>query len=66
MAGSGSKRVGHIGRDHHKISFPSSYHLLTGEELQFPIQDVEEFGRLAMHMRPCSLDPFPPWSIASH
>jgi hypothetical protein len=44
MAGCGRECVGHSGRDHHQISFPGGDHLVTSEDLQFAIQDVEELG----------------------
>ena len=44
MARCGCKSMGHIRRDHHQVSFPGSDHLRTYEQLQLPIQDIEEFG----------------------
>lgn len=59
MAGGGSEGMGHIGRDYHQISFLSRDYSLAGEELQLPIQNVEEFGGFAVRVRPRSLDSFP-------
>src|SRR5262249_16198595 len=38
------KCVGHIGWDYHQVSFAGRDYLIPSQQLQLPIQQVEEFG----------------------
>ena len=38
------KCVGHIGWDHHQVSFAGCDYLIPSQQLQLSIQQVEEFG----------------------
>src|SRR5262249_19777361 len=44
MAGRGAEGMGHMGRNDDQISFPSGDDLFASEDLQFAVDDVEEFG----------------------